>query len=448
MSIEVSCAQCGEPYQLKDSLAGKSVRCRNCQSTISVPDKLLIDDVNEYEVVDDDEDVVVARPGKGKRSRSSVKVKSGKKSRSSSDEGSDAMKWVAGCLIAGAVCFLLMCAGVGLWIRRAARGFEKELNAVIQEAEQQEREQAAARANLQIPPGGPAESLYPIEQYPVPTFPDLGPPVLTIGQGVTVHQVRFVSPDKAQQPGYQMTMHVYLPPGEAAPATRPLVIVAPAGSTLVTGNSVDGLDYHDETLPYAEAGAVVIMFSLDGPIGENEQDALFGAAYQQFRDAGAGTVNAKVTIDYALARIPSVDPRRIVIAGHSSAGTLSLLYAAHESRLAAAVAYCPCVDVETRLEWATDEWSGNRLFPGLEEFVKKSSPMTHFHQVKCPVFLFHAIDDSNTPYADTVKYHERLKSAGKDTTLSEPPAQGDHYQPMIDQGIPRAIQWLKDRHIL
>lgn len=64
MSIEVSCAQCGEPYQLKDSLAGKSVRCRNCQSTISVPDKLLIDDVNEYEVVDDDEDVVVARPGK------------------------------------------------------------------------------------------------------------------------------------------------------------------------------------------------------------------------------------------------------------------------------------------------------------------------------------------------------------------------------------------------
>ncbi len=449
MPIDVTCSKCGEEYRLKDTLAGKTVRCKSCQATLSVPDSQFMDDIDEYEVVDDDDDSVVARPGKGKRSKSSVKVKSGKKSQSSSSDSGDVMKWVAGCLIAGAVCFLLMCAGIGFFVKRAAKDFGQQLDVMIQEEEQRAREVIAGRANLVIPPAGPAQAVYPIDQYLVPTFPEMGPAALTVGNGVTVHLVQLFSADKPQQPAHSMTMRIYMPPGESAPGSRPLVIVAPAGSTLIAGNSVDGLEYHDETLPYAAAGAVVIMFSLDGPMNEeDEEESSYGLAYQQFRDAGAGTLNAKVTLDYALAKIPSVDPKRITIAGHSSAGTLSLLYAAHEPRLAAAVAYCPCVDVETRVEWAIDEFGDGDLFKGLKEFTQKSSPMTHTDKVKCPVFLFHAIDDSNTPYADTMKYHERLKAAGKDSTMSEPPAHGDHYQPMIDEGIPRAIQWMKERGLL
>ncbi len=38
-------------------------------------------------------------------------------------------------------------------------------------------------------------------------------------------------------------------------------------------------------------------------------------------------------IDFALAKDPNVDPKRIFIAGHSSAATLALLVAENESRM-------------------------------------------------------------------------------------------------------------------
>ena len=62
---------------------------------------------------------------------------------------------------------------------------------------------------------------------------------------------------------------------------------------------------------------------------------------------------------------------------------------------------------------------------------------THAVQVKCPVFCSHSFDDTNCQYAESVQFQALLKSAGKDVTLSEPPAFGDHYLPMIDEGIPR-----------
>ena len=44
-------------------------------------------------------------------------------------------------------------------------------------------------------------------------------------------------------------------------------------------------------------------------------------------DAQAGLVNARNALEFVLARVPEVDPKRIYAAGHSSAGTLALLFA-------------------------------------------------------------------------------------------------------------------------
>jgi hypothetical protein len=69
-------------------------------------------------------------------------------------------------------------------------------------------------------------------------------------------------------PGEQTQMNIYLPAGEHAARSLGCVLVAPAGTNLLVGNSLDGDDYHDETLPYAEAGFVTIQYSLDGPVRE------------------------------------------------------------------------------------------------------------------------------------------------------------------------------------
>jgi hypothetical protein len=53
-------------------------------------------------------------------------------------------------------------------------------------------------------------------------------------------------------------------------------------------------------------------------------------------------------------------------------------------------------------------------------------------------------DDSNVPCSDSRACEQRLKSLGKSVTLVTVPT-GNHYQSMIDQGIPRAIEWLKQR---
>jgi len=204
-----------------------------------------------------------------------------------------------------------------------------------------------------------------------------------------------------------------------------------------------------ETLPYAEAGAVVTMYSLDGGIVDlaAANNAELSIAYKKFRKAGAGTVNVRTALAFALAKVPVADPKKIVVAGHSSAGTESLLVAAHELRVAAAIAYCPCTDVQTRMVDFVNPVRGNPLFPDVEIIFQKSFPKTQAAKIKCPVFLFHAIDDSNCPYAESQQFLELPKSSGKDATLSEPAAFGDHYQPMIDEGVPRAIVWLRSRGI-
>jgi len=240
-------------------------------------------------------------------------------------------------------------------------------------------------------------------------------------------------------------MRVYLPAGDLQPKSIPCVLIAPAGSTLLQGNSIDDPDYHDETLPYAEAGMAVVNFSLDGGILEVDSNIAvqLTSAYLRFRAALAGVVNGRNAVEFALAKIPSVDPKRIYTAGHSSAGTAALLLAAHEPRLAGSIGFAPCSDLEARLGELNGFVSRTFLYD-LTQFIKQTSPKTHVSQINCPVFLFHAEDDGNVPVEDTRSFASELKRLGKTVELKIVPT-GDHYDSMIKEGVPAAIEWLKLR---
>lgn len=247
--------------------------------------------------------------------------------------------------------------------------------------------------------------------------------------------------------GAGMTMWIYLPAGNAAEGSLKCVLNAPAGTNLLSGAGIGELDedsYHDESLPYAEAGMAVVRYSIDGQVEDEDDDEQVTAGYEAFRRAKAGLVNARIAHEFVLARLPEVDPEQVYSAGHSSAGTLSLLVGVHEPRLAGCLAYAPAVDLEGWFAEIVETPLIELSFPGLEHFVRRSSPLTHVDSLDVPVFLFHAKDDMIAEFSETKDLAGSLEASGKDVTFSEE-EEGGHYGSMISTGIPKGIEWIEGR---
>ena len=261
--------------------------------------------------------------------------------------------------------------------------------------------------------------------------------------GVIGHEVTL------QRPGSETPerLWIYLPAAietGGKPGSTPCVFVAPAGSRLFHGMALGDSD-RPEQIPYAHAGFIVVAYDIDGdwPRDEKERGSLIRQHMVAFRSAEAGLLDARDAIDYALARIPQVDPHRLYTAGHSSAATLSLQVAEHEPRIAACVAYAPCTDVIGRVgEKALRTL--DVLLPGETDFLRSLSPDTGAENLHCPVFLFHAEDDTNIPIARTEQFATRLRRTIPKVTFVRA-ASGGHYDSMIAQGLPGGIQWLKNQ---
>lgn len=287
------------------------------------------------------------------------------------------------------------------------------------------------------------DASFNLASIPIPRFKEMR---LRVIQG---HDNALITTDfsglQAQTPGVLTIMNYWQPVGGHADRSLACVLVASAGSTLLHGATVPDVSYVAETRPYVDAGFAVLGVSLDGPILNKDRatDRDYSRAYEQFRRSGAGIVNVRNAVEFLTNNVPQVDPKRIYIAGHSSAATLALLAAEHEPRLKGCIAFAPTTDVVARLKNVIDDPAASRALPSVAEFAKQSSPLTHVSKIGCPVFLFHAADDSNVPVADSRRFAELLKSNGKSVTYVEVPT-GNHYDSMIQQGIPRAIPWLKE----
>ncbi len=291
---------------------------------------------------------------------------------------------------------------------------------------------------LASPPKASVQASQPFEvvTVPLPAFPDRGLNRHTMEAGVTREEVSFGARDGFYSPpGHGGILWIYLPEGQHPPGSLPCVLICGAGSTLVQGMSLGDSDV-PEHLPYARAGIAVVAYELDGP---GERGGMETRPYETFKQSRAGLVNARNALEYTLAKIPEVNPSRIYSAGHSSAGTMALLFAEHEPRLAGCLAYAPCCDMQR-------QYPGMRLrvhsgaLPGLADFVVQSSPRTHESRLNCPLFLFYAQDDYGA--ADLPDFADRLKQQGKDVTFVVVPA-GGHYDSMIREGVPKGIEWIK-----
>jgi dienelactone hydrolase len=259
----------------------------------------------------------------------------------------------------------------------------------------------------------------------------------TLDGGITAYSVHLTG----SGPGQTMGPKIYLPAGAHADHSLPCVFVAPAGSNLITGNSMGDSD-SPEQLPYATAGFAVVGYDLDGEMPAKTTSAML-ASIPTFMAAHGGLDNARAAVDYALAHLPSIDPDRLYVAGHSSAATVALDVTAADPRIKACCAYAPCPDVGVRLKPRTVAAIDQRI-SGFAAFVDDISPARHVAAFKGrSVLLFTALDDSNVPSVTVQQFAADLaKTPGVTVKLVTVPT-GDHYWSMRRAGIPAGIAFLK-----
>lgn len=264
--------------------------------------------------------------------------------------------------------------------------------------------------------------------------------VAAVGDPVAIEKVVSVQEVRLVRAGVPMKLWIYRP-AVTGDAKIPLVLVPPAGSRLFHGMNLGDGD-RPEHLPYARAGYVVVSFEIDGHFDESEDpsdESLFAAA-RAFNAAEFGVSNAKAALDYALRELPEVDPSAVFIAGHSSAATLALQAGAHERRIRGVIAYAPVSDLMGYLDPAVKML--NRQVPGIEQTAQRLSPKSDTKSLQCPVFLFHALDDTTVSASESEAFAERLRRTNPDVVLVTVPA-GGHYDSMIREGIPGGIAWIR-----
>ena len=240
--------------------------------------------------------------------------------------------------------------------------------------------------------------------------------------------------------GQTMKLWLYLPAGTHAAKSLPCVFVAPAGSILITGMTLGDGD-RAEHLPYVLAGFAVVAYELDGAMVGRTNGAVW-AAVPKFMAAHGGIDNEHTAVDYVLARVPEVDPRRLYAAGHSSAATVALDVTAADPRIKACCAYAPVPNLRNRLKPTTITVL-DRKVPGFDSFIDAISPVQQIEQLKTkPVMLFTADDDANVPTQSVKDFAEALQQAGaKKVKLVTVPT-GGHHDSMITDGIPAGISFL------
>jgi len=221
---------------------------------------------------------------------------------------------------------------------------------------------------------------------------------------------------------------------------RPTILFAPAGTPLLYGNNL-GMGELPEVVPYVRAGCIVVAYDLSGPVKENANDAVLIRSIRAFKDAELGIKDANRALTYALKSIPGVDPKRIIAAGHSSAGTVALQVTAADPRITACLAYAPVTDVTARVGSGLDQIE--KYVPGFTDLLDRKSPIKNTKKMNRPLFLFHAKDDDNVPSDEEHRYAALVHGI----TFVEV-AKGGHYDSMVHQGVPAGIKWMRSKGYL
>ncbi|MEV4159402.1 S9 family peptidase [Nonomuraea dietziae] len=204
-------------------------------------------------------------------------------------------------------------------------------------------------------------------------------------------------------------IHALVSRPETGAAPFPAVFLLHGGPNLH-----DADDFSPEVAAWVDAGFAVVRVNYRGSTG-------YGTAW---RDALRGEVGHLELADVAAVREQVVaqgivDPDRIVLAGTSWGGYLTLLGLGVQPKLwAAGIAAAPIACHETSYE---DEAEGLRAYkrallggsPSEQpDRYRDSSPITYVEQIERPLLILAGINDSRSPLRQLEKYVDRLAELG------------------------------------
>jgi dienelactone hydrolase len=221
---------------------------------------------------------------------------------------------------------------------------------------------------------------------------------------------------------------IFLPTQPAKPKL-PCIFVAASGTepfAPFSGRILDETMNISSSINYAKAGYAVIVYDVDGDVdGVNIIDRIqsFGErrkrfsidAIKAYKASDAGVLNAKLAIDYAVARIPQIDPNAMYTAGIGASGTISLMVAATDKRIKAAIAYSPYTNLPGKHSDLVENVS--KLVPGYKEFIDRSSPHNNIDKMTKPIFIFHDDRLNDISLEDTTNFVELVKKKNPSISL-------------------------------
>jgi dienelactone hydrolase len=216
------------------------------------------------------------------------------------------------------------------------------------------------------------------------------------------------------------------------------IFVPPAGSNLVLGMKLSEGDMQ-EHLPYARNGMIVVSFDITGYLENNSGKEVINKI-NLFKDYESGLRNLKTSLDFIIEQFPQIDANKILIAGHSSAATLSLYVTSKESRIKGCLAYAPEIIIKNFLK--TDFINIlNSQIKNFDNYIDSISPENNFENLNCPIFLFYSKEDQVININDIDNFYVKIKKKNKFDSLFIVNS-GDHFNSMIDDGIDNGIKWI------
>jgi dipeptidyl aminopeptidase/acylaminoacyl peptidase len=210
---------------------------------------------------------------------------------------------------------------------------------------------------------------------------------------------------------WQVQGWLYLPPEDAWPGKRPLVVSVHGGPAYAAKNT-----FEDKLLVLVSQGYAVLVPNPRGSFGQGEA---FTRA--NVKDFGHGDLRDIVAGVDAAARSGRVDATRVGIRGHSYGGYMAMFAVTQTRRFKAAMASAGIANwLSYTGQNKIDQWMlpyfGATVYADPRVYAR-SSPMEFITRVKTPTLVLVGERDGECPAPQSYEFWKGLKTLGVPTEL-------------------------------
>ena len=273
--------------------------------------------------------------------------------------------------------------------------------------------------------------------------------------------VRTESPELGEPSVGSMTTYSHSLAGEFQGEPAGITLFVPNGThpdhslacVLMTADRDDPLE--GRTVTEAESNAAGVFVSKGFAVllydtsrwALNTRPQSVTSCVSEFMMTEGGMQQARTALNFLADRAVMVDMNRVYAVGLRGSATIALNLAAMDPRIRAVATYLPVCDVSQGISEPILDVGKRLKLNGIEEFVKRISPINHVSELKCRVLVLTSGEGGDVappPNRDggISAFTAAMQAAGKPITVTA--AIGEktkRYE--LDVVLPQMFEWLK-----